>query len=125
MATVAGVRSRTDEERMRFYPVDKQQGFSAMQRIKHPPMRNKIDLSDPRQVRGWTRRLRIPPDELKMVVGKIGNSAAAVTKEVELRRITQKPAPDLAIPSAAPVEAAGGSQGVPPASGVVPASPRN
>jgi hypothetical protein len=30
-----------------------------MQRIKYPPIRNKIDMADPAQVRAWTRRLRI------------------------------------------------------------------
>ena len=55
-----------------------------MQRIKHPPIRNKIDAADPAQVRAWTRRLRVPADELKAIVEKVGNSVAAVTKEVEL-----------------------------------------
>ena len=57
-----------------------------MQRIKHPPVRNKIELAEPTQVRAWTRRLDISPDELKAVVDKVGNSVAAVTKEVEQQR---------------------------------------
>jgi hypothetical protein len=61
-----------------------------MQRIKHPPIRNKIDLAEPIQVRAWTRRLDISPDALKAVVDKVGNSVAAVTKEVELQRATRK-----------------------------------
>ena len=61
-----------------------------MQRIKHPPIRNKIDLADPIQLRAWTRRLDISADALKAVVDKVGNSVAAVTKEVELQRTTRK-----------------------------------
>ena len=69
-----------------------------MQRIKRPPIRNKIDLSDPGQVRAWTRRLGISTDALKAIVDKVGNSVAAVTKEVELQRINQKPCPVPPIP---------------------------
>ena len=63
-----------------------------MQRIKHPPVRNKIELAEPTQVRAWTRRLDISPDELKAVVDKVGNSVAAVTKEVEQQRAARKAA---------------------------------
>ena len=62
-----------------------------MQRIKHPPIRNKIDMADPAQVRAWTRRLRISADVLKCVVGKVGDSVAAVTKEIELQRANPQP----------------------------------
>jgi hypothetical protein len=62
-----------------------------MQRAKHPPIRNKIEMDDPAQVRAWTRRLRLPANELKEVIEKVGNSVAAVTKEVELQRT---PPPD-------------------------------
>ena len=44
-----------------------------MQRIKHPPIRNKISLADPTQVRAWTRRLAISTDSLKAVIDKVGN----------------------------------------------------
>jgi len=66
-----------------------------MQRVKHPPIRNKINLAEPIQVRAWTRRLDISPDALKAVVDKVGNSVAAVTKEVELQRTTRKSSPVL------------------------------
>jgi hypothetical protein len=68
-----------------------------MQRIKRAPIRNKINLTDPGQVRAWTRRLGLPVDELKAIVEKVGNSVAAVTKEVELRRTSQQP-PQVAPP---------------------------
>lgn len=61
-----------------------------MQRVKHPPIRNKIDLTEPIQVRAWTRRLDISHDALKAVVEKVGNSVAAVTKEIELQRTAPK-----------------------------------
>ena len=64
-----------------------------MQRIKHPPLRNKINLADPAQSRAWTRRLRVSADELKAIVAKAGNSVAAVTKEVELQRLSRQPCP--------------------------------
>ncbi|MGH6703797.1 MAG: DUF3606 domain-containing protein [Bradyrhizobium sp.] len=57
-----------------------------MQRVKHPPVRNKITLKDPAQVRVWTRRLGVGADVLKAAVDKAGNSIAAVTKEVEMQR---------------------------------------
>ena len=64
-----------------------------MQRIKRPPLRNKIDLADPAQVRVWSRRLRVPADALAAIVEKVGNSAAAVTKQVELHRLSRPPCP--------------------------------
>ena len=64
-----------------------------MHRVKHPPIRNKINLTDPAQLRAWTRRLGISADALKAVVGKVGNSVAAVTKEVELQRASRHASP--------------------------------
>jgi hypothetical protein len=61
-----------------------------MQRVKHPPIRNKIDMAEPIQVRAWTRRLDISPDALKALVEKVGNSVAAVTKEIEMPRTAPK-----------------------------------
>jgi hypothetical protein len=69
-----------------------------MQRVKHPPVRNKIDLTDPAQLRVWTRRLGVTADALKAAVDKVGNSIAAVTKEVELQQ--RVPAP-VAVPGPA------------------------
>lgn len=72
---------------MRF--VDPSKSRDPMQRTKHPPIRNKIDFADPSQVRALSRRLRVRADELKAIVEKVGNSVAAVAKEVELRRTHQ------------------------------------
>jgi Protein of unknown function (DUF3606) len=53
---------------------------------KHQPIRNLIDLADAKQVRTLTKRLKISEDELRQIVEKVGNSIAAITKEVELQR---------------------------------------
>jgi hypothetical protein len=73
-----------------------------MQRITHPPICNKIDLADPAHVRALTRRLRVSADALKAVVGKVGNSVAAVTKEIELQQPGRQPCPLPQIPSSTP-----------------------
>ncbi len=75
-----------------------------MQRVKRPIIRNKIDVADPAQLRAWTRRLRVPADELKAIASKVGNSVAAVTKEVELQRLSHQPSP---LPSTADEPAEG------------------
>ena len=77
-----------------------------MQRAKHPPIRNKINTSDPAQLRAWTRRLRIPADDLKAIVEKVGNSVAAVSKEVDLQRLSRQPCPVPPIESAIPSDPA-------------------
>ena len=84
-----------------------------MQRIKHPPLRNKIDLADRAQSRAWTRRLRVSADELKAIAEKVGNSVAAVTKEVELQRLSRQPCPVPPIASPIPSERAEGELATP------------
>ena len=49
-------------------------------------IRNKIDLVDPAQIRAWTGRLGIAAADLQRVAGKVGNSIAAVSKEIDLRK---------------------------------------
>jgi Protein of unknown function (DUF3606) len=75
-----------------------------MQRIKLPPIRNKINTADPAQLRAWTRRLRVPADDLKAIVEKVGNSVATVSKEVELQRLSHQPCPVPPIESEIPRE---------------------
>ena len=60
-----------------------------MRRIKPPTTRNKIDVADVSQTRILKKRLGISSDDLHRVVAKVGNSIAAVTKEIE----SQKPSP--------------------------------
>jgi Protein of unknown function (DUF3606) len=52
-----------------------------MRCAKPKPVRNKIDLTDPSQVRSLKKRLRISDDDLQSAVGRVGNSIAAVSKE--------------------------------------------
>ena len=59
-----------------------------MRHAKPQPVRNKIDLADPRQVRILRRRLGISADDLQRVVAKVGNSIAAVCKEIEPQKAT-------------------------------------
>src|SRR6266480_7817919 len=94
-------------ERRSSLAVESATGNAIMQRIKHPPIRNKIDMADPAQVRAWNRRLDISADALKAVVDKVGNSVAAVTKEVEVQRTTRKA-------SIAPVESQPADGELPP-----------
>ena len=84
-----------------------------MQRIKRPPIRNKIDMADPAQVRAWTRRLHVSADELKAIVEKVGNSVAAVTKEVELQRLSREQCPVPPVVSPIPSERAEGELATP------------
>jgi hypothetical protein len=54
-----------------------------MRHAKPQPIRNKIDLADPSQIRIPRRRLGISDDDLQRVVERVGNSIAAVCKEIE------------------------------------------
>ena len=72
-----------------------------MQHVKHPPVRNKINLADPSQVRAWTKRLGISVEVLKAAVDRVGNSISAVTKEVELQRAGRPASPAHPIPDPA------------------------
>jgi hypothetical protein len=72
-----------------------------MRVAKPQPIRNKIDLADPMQIRAWSRRLGVTADELKGVVGKVGNSVAGVSKEIDLRKATPT-APVRIDPAAVP-----------------------
>lgn len=70
-----------------------------MRRGRHLTNRNRINLNDAGQTRSLKRRLGISDHDLHRLVGKVGNSISAVTKEIELAKaLSVKPAP-------APVEA--------------------
>ena len=58
-----------------------------MRHAKPQPIRNKIDLADPSQIRILRRRLGISADDLQRVVEKVGNSIAAICKEIEPRKM--------------------------------------
>ena len=48
--------------------------------------RSKIDLHAPGQMKCWAHALGVSKEELRKVVDKVGNSAAAVRKELEANR---------------------------------------
>jgi hypothetical protein len=58
-----------------------------MRRVKPKPTRNKLDLADPAQIRFLKKRLGISVKDLRGVVGKVGNSIAAISKEIELQKM--------------------------------------
>jgi Protein of unknown function (DUF3606) len=57
-----------------------------MRHAKPQLIRNKIDLADPSQIRILRRRLGISDDDLQRVVERVGNSIAAVCKEIESQK---------------------------------------
>jgi hypothetical protein len=48
--------------------------------------RSKIYLHAPNQMKCWAHALGVSKEELRKVVDKVGNSAAAVRKELEANR---------------------------------------
>jgi len=52
------------------------------------PIRTTLDLANAEQVKSVRRRLRISNADLVRIVEKIGNSLAAIEKEVELERLS-------------------------------------
>ena len=46
------------------------------------PDRSKINMSEDYEVKYWAKELGITRDELQKVIDKVGNSAAAVRKEL-------------------------------------------
>ena len=46
------------------------------------PDRSKINMSEPHEVKYWSHHLGVTPEKLQQAVDKVGNSAAAVRKEL-------------------------------------------
>ncbi|QUS42483.1 DUF3606 domain-containing protein [Tardiphaga alba] len=46
------------------------------------PDRSKINMNEDHEVRYWTHELGVSKDELQRVIDKVGNSAAAVRKQL-------------------------------------------
>ena len=46
------------------------------------PDRSKINMSEDYEVKYWAKELGVTRDELQRIVDKVGNSAAAVRKEL-------------------------------------------
>jgi hypothetical protein len=47
------------------------------------PDRSKINVHKPLEVKSWAHRLGVSQEQLRELVEKVGNSAAAVRKELE------------------------------------------
>lgn len=79
-----------------------------MRRPKPQTIRNKLDVTDRVQVRLLKKRLGLSDEELTAIVGRIGNSIPAISKEAALQRakVLAKPAdvPAAVIASASVVE---------------------
>jgi hypothetical protein len=56
---------------------------------KTPPLRNHIAMNEPLEVKYWTKHLGVTRDELQRAVDKVGNSAAAVRKELGKAEVGQ------------------------------------
>jgi Protein of unknown function (DUF3606) len=46
------------------------------------PDRGKINLNDPQELQYWVKHLNVSGEDLQKAVDKVGNSAAAVRKEL-------------------------------------------
>ena len=46
------------------------------------PDRSKINMSEDYEVKYWAKELGVTRDELQRIIDKVGNSAAAVRKEL-------------------------------------------
>ena len=56
-----------------------------METKKDSPDRSKINMNDPFEVKHWIKHLNVSKDDLQRAVDKVGNSAAAVKKELGQR----------------------------------------
>jgi hypothetical protein len=70
-----------------------------MLRSKPQPLRNKLDLGDRAQVRLIKKRLHLSEAELNAIVGRVGNSISAISKEATAHSASTPLPPQL--PSAA------------------------
>ncbi|WP_042336195.1 DUF3606 domain-containing protein [Bradyrhizobium sp. DOA9] len=76
-----------------------------MRRPKPQPIRNKLDLTDRTQVRLVKKRLGLSDAELIAIVGRIGNSIPAISKEAALQKTSalSKPADVEPLAATAPI----------------------
>jgi hypothetical protein len=54
--------------------------------VKDSRSRRQIAIDDPAAVRRWTRHLKVTEDDLRCAIDKVGNSVAAVRKQIQLAR---------------------------------------
>ncbi|MBR0990496.1 DUF3606 domain-containing protein [Bradyrhizobium japonicum] len=80
-----------------------------MRRSTPRPVRNKLDLTDRVQMRLVRKRLSLSDAELTAIVGRIGNSISAISKEVAKQRANVPPKP-ADVPPAAVIAATGATE---------------
>ncbi|MET3996525.1 putative Zn-dependent protease [Bradyrhizobium sp. S3.9.2] len=81
-----------------------------MRRSKLQPIRNKIDLADRIQMRLIKKRLKLSDAELTAIVGRIGNSLSATSKEAALQRASTVLAAPTEVPPAAVIASRTGGE---------------
>ena len=81
-----------------------------MRRWTPKPIRNKLDLTDRVQMRLVRKRLGLSDAELTAIVGRIGNSIAAISKEAAQQRANALPKPADVPPAAVIASAAAAEQ---------------
>lgn len=79
-----------------------------MRRCTPKPLRNKLDLTDRVQMRLVRKRLGLSNAELTAIVGRIGNSISAISKEAAQQRANALPK-TADVPAAAVIASVGGS----------------
>jgi hypothetical protein len=52
---------------------------------KETPDRSKINMHQPHEVHYWTKHLNVSKEELQKAIDKVGNSAAAVRKQLGIK----------------------------------------
>ena len=50
--------------------------------VKDSRFRRQIAINDPAAIRRWTKHLKVSKDELQLAIDKVGNSIAAVRKQI-------------------------------------------
>lgn len=93
-----------------------------MRRSKPQPIRNKLDLTDPIQVRLVKKRLKLSDTELTAIVGRIGNSLSAISKEATMQRANSLQQPPGVPPAAAIASVTSGDQTITEAVTTAPVS---
>ena len=93
-----------------------------MRRSTPKPIRNKLDVTDRAQMRLMRKRLGLSDAELTVMVGRIGNSISAISKEVTQQRAKALPKPADMPPAAVIVSAVATEQAWIEAAATAPAS---
>jgi predicted RNA-binding protein YlqC (UPF0109 family) len=52
---------------------------------KETPDRSKINMHQPHEMHYWTKHLNVSKEELQKAIDKVGNSAAAVRKQLGIK----------------------------------------